>query len=88
MSVSDIRFEDGDDLVVGFLAVNHAESADGTRADEEVAVRESLFRQHANVHRVAVALDAFDADALAAEFTHEVAAESLRNEPVERRAET
>jgi hypothetical protein len=37
VAVGDIGFEDSDDLVVGFIAVNHPQAADGQGADEEVA---------------------------------------------------
>src|SRR5947209_5874140 len=86
MAVGDIGFEHGDNLVISFCAVNHAQAANGKSADEEVAVRESFFRQHADVHRVAIALYALNVHTLRTEFSHEVAAESLRYEAVERRA--
>src|SRR5947209_12389379 len=85
MAVGDIGFEHGDNLVISFCAVNHAQAANGKSANEEVAVRESFFREHADVHRVAVAFDDLNVHALRTEFSYTVAAESLRNETVERR---
>src|SRR5437660_10552399 len=86
--VSYIGFAHSDNLVVRFRPINHTHSTDGKCANEEVAVRESFFRQHADVHRVTVALYAVNVHALRTEFSHEVAAESLRDETVERRTET
>src|SRR5207253_2217932 len=49
MAIGDIGFKDGDNLVIRLRAVNHAQAADGTRADEEITMRECLFCQHADI---------------------------------------
>jgi len=41
--VRGVAFEDGDDLVVGFAAVDHAQPADRAGCEQEVAARQQLF---------------------------------------------
>ena len=58
-TVSDIAFENRDDLVVGFVAVDHAQAADRQRANDEVTVRGRSLGENADVERVAVAATPF-----------------------------
>src|SRR5947209_6590409 len=83
VAVGHVLLQHGDDLVVGLVAVNHAQAADGLGAHQEVGVRGGALREHADVHRVAVAAYLLAAGAVAAEFGHAVAAEGLRDEAVQ-----
>src|SRR5262249_15862558 len=55
-------------------------------AHEDVSVRNVAFGEHADVERVAIALDALDLALLATNLGNLVAAVGLRDEAVERRA--
>src|SRR4029450_10898053 len=76
--------EDGDDLVVRLVAVDHAEAADRNRLDEDVAVRDVALTEPPDVERVAVAADGWPTGALGAERADAVSAVSLGDEAVER----
>ena len=65
-AVDGVALEDGDDLVVGLVAVEHAQAADGHGAQEDVAAGDGLLGEDADVQRVAVADDPGAAGALGA----------------------
>src|SRR3954469_25271947 len=86
MPVADVGLQDGDDFVVSFVAVDHAETADRDGADNEVTVGGGSLGQDADVEGVAIAADGAAPDALFGESRDRVAAERLRDEAVGRGA--
>src|SRR5207244_13166371 len=74
-----------DYLVVRLLAVDNPQPADRPRAKKEVGMRHRLLGEDADVHRVAIALDAGHGGALRAALADALAAIGLRDEAVERR---
>jgi hypothetical protein len=53
-SVSRIVFHDGNDLVVRFTTVRHAEAADGQGREENIAVRNRLLRKDADIEGITI----------------------------------
>ena len=49
-----VALQDGDDLVVSFMIIDQAKSADRTRLEDYVAARDVVFAQHQNIQRIAV----------------------------------
>ena len=84
--VAHVGLEHGNDFIVGFVAVDHAEAADRHRPDNEVAVRGGPLREHADIERIAIAVDRAASGAFLAEPRHLESAEGLRDETVRRRA--
>src|SRR5207253_2499494 len=82
-SVGQIVLEYRHDLVVCFVAVDHAQPSDGPRAEEEVGMRHRLLGEDADVHRIAVAADVAAPAAIRAALPDPGAAIRLRDEPVE-----
>src|SRR6266498_217562 len=86
MTVREVGFEHGDNLVVGLLAIDHSEAANWFCLQKKIALGKRFFGEHADVHRIAITLDVTGSGAFGAEFRHLFTTKSLRNEPVERRA--
>src|SRR5437016_8078262 len=82
VSVGKVGLQHRDDFVVSLLAINHSQSADWFRMKKEISLSKRLFRQHANIHRVTIAVDPPGSGSLAAELGHLFAAITLRNEAV------
>ncbi len=82
-----VAFQDGEDLVVGLVVVEHVEPADGTGLEEDVAAGEGVLGQDADVQGIAVALDRLPPRARPRQGRHPVAAVGLRQEAVEGRAD-
>ena len=81
-AVQGIPEHDRDDLVVGLAVVDHAETPDGQRPHNNVAVGDHFLGQHTDVQRVLVADDVRAAGAFLAEPGDGLSAEGLRDEPV------
>src|SRR5262245_15487262 len=86
-AVREVSIEDGDDLVVGLLIIEHPQPADWTGVDEDIAVRHRLLRQNADVHRIQVSVDILESRPLRTAARHPLAAVRLWNEPIKRRTE-
>src|SRR5688500_13699537 len=82
MAVSKVGLQHGDDFVVSLIPIDHSQSADWLRLKKEVALSKRFFRQHANVHRVTIALDPVPSRSLSTELGHLFATITLRNEAV------
>src|SRR5262245_4726228 len=86
-AVREVSIEDGDDLVVGLLIIEHAQPANRTGVDEDIAVRHRLLGQNADVHRIQVSVDILESRPLRTAARHPLAAVRLWNEPIKRRTE-
>lgn len=58
VAVCKVRLEHGEDFVVGLLTVDHPQPAYWLRMKEEAPLGKRLLRQHADVHWVAITLNA------------------------------
>ena len=81
-SIHGVVPHDRDDLVVRLAAVRHAESADGPGRQQNIAVRNRLLRQHADIERITVSDHVRPARPRAEQFRHTLAAIGLWNQPV------
>ena len=77
IAVEGVVFEYGDDFIVGFIAVDHAQAADWNGLQQDIAVCKRSFGQYADIERVAVADDAIAARAFGAEAGYLLAAVGL-----------
>ena len=81
-----VVFKNGDYLVVGFSAVDHAESADWARVYDDVTMKNRAGGEDADIHRVAVSDDVLLARRFGAELGDTITAQGAGDEPVEGRA--
>ena len=77
IAVEGIVIEYGDDFVVGFIAVDHAQAVHWNGLQQDIAVCKRSFGQYADIERVAVADDAIAARAFGAEAGYLLAAVGL-----------
>ena len=61
-TIADICFEDRDDLIVGFIAVDHAQPPIGTARTIKSPSAAGELGEHANVQRIAVTANGFTSD--------------------------
>jgi short subunit dehydrogenase-like uncharacterized protein len=87
LAIRGIFDEHGDDLVVGIVAVYQPETADRQSAHQDVAMRDGLFGEHADIQWIAISLDVLGSVLGGAELRHPVAAIRLRNQPIQGRAD-
>ena len=85
IAVRSVVFKYGDDFIVGFRAVQHPQSANGTCRGDDIAVRDIFFGQDADVERIAVAGDIFAFNLFHTMLGKRIATIALRDESVERR---
>lgn len=78
-----VVLKNGDDLIVGLSAIDHAESTDRSSIHDDVAVQYWSRGEDTDVHRVAVANDILLAGRFGAEFGDAVTAQGTGDEAVE-----
>src|SRR6202012_1477779 len=87
-SENSVAFENGDDFVVGLVAVDHAQTADRESLEQEVAMGNGFFGKHTNVQGIVVAFHRRPVYLLRREGRNPGAAVGARNQPVKARGET
>ena len=70
VAVNGVVLQDGYDLVVRLAVIQKPQAADRSGSDDDVAVCDILFGEHADVKRVAVAFDIVSGQGLVGEFGH------------------
>ena len=83
VGVGFIVLKHGDNLVVCFSTIDHAEAADGACVKDDVAVEDWARGEDADVHGVAVSDDVLLARRLSAKLSDAVTAEGAGDEPIE-----
>src|SRR6185369_4947677 len=84
-SVCKVGFQYRDDFVVSLLTIDHSQTANRTSTEKKASVRKCFFRQHTDVHRIAISVDLFQPRPLSTKRPHFHAAKGLGNESVKRR---
>ena len=85
VSIHFVLLQHSNDFIVGLPAVNHAQSSDGNRLYQDVAMGYFAFGQHTDIERIVVAHDAGSPGLFHAKFADIFFAIRLGNKSIQGR---
>ena len=83
VAIGGVTLQDGNNLIVGFVTVQHAQAADGVGAHVDIHVGNVLFREDADVQGVTVTDDVVSSGLVAAILGHLFPAIGLGHKAIE-----